>query len=527
MLWPSVAWGILPGAVYAQTAVLAMSQFGASSEFIPFASNRGIAVVPPTIYSVGQPESMQYFKPSSGQLIIPRYGNSQTPPAGVLAGWGPCSVIAGNSSTASTGTLVITEDAALTINKWQRGSLATQAVSQPTVKDLTIAGYDVNSDNYGTTGVVGDQVWTVEGDGGTTPVADSYDLCVLKGTGTIVDNLLLYYAPGDAIRLAGGGGTLNGQFTPFDREKFQIRKLTVRRAFTGLTVDVIDGVIGGVEMEALRDWGIKLLQGSVQFDGSVHIYGVGSNGDDYVAIGNAHPNDNPGACLWVASSAGGSWGGPFYVETARMGMKLDGAGNSFGPVYSREIAYRHLEIVGANNRLNDVHLDIMDGITESYGGVAVLIAGEHTTINGLHCRGSNGGVAAVPSGERVIHITTSSTNGGRRLKLTGVNIIGTDSSAEALLYCQDTLIDSEIEMKVKDGGVAADFYVGSVDRIGSGNTIVIRTESMTASPAVTLKPANGVDGWAPETDGSLDATDKLETNEVWIDGVRWYREGAT
>src|SRR5262245_41384967 len=75
------------------------------------AAARGVIVVPPTTAQDGKPV---YWQPNGGQVVIPRFANGATPPAGQLIGLGPASVIQATKETESlpeaTRAVVITED---------------------------------------------------------------------------------------------------------------------------------------------------------------------------------------------------------------------------------------------------------------------------------------------------------------------------------------------------------------------------------------------------------------------------------
>jgi hypothetical protein len=470
----------------------------------------------------------------TAQHVIRRYSNGTNHPAGQLRGWGPGSLIAATAQTASlpvdTRAVVITEDYDKTIAQWQSGPVGVlPAVLQTQVRDCTIAGYDDTGMDYADPGVVGSWVWTEEGQGGTTLTDDLYDLALIRSTGAVINGVNLFYGPGTALVITrGSNDILNGQERPFDKEKFSIHRVRIDRCFRGISVATIDGTMGNIEIANLRDYGIKIESGAaaVQFDGTVHIWGIGSNGANYTDIGDANPTVSPGACLWVSSGAGGNWGGPWYVETSRIGMLLDGAANSFGPIHSLNCFESNITIVGERNTIHNVQIDIADGITEINGGQGIWIANQDTTVRDVVFRhvDPNTGAAGqrVPSGEICIRITN-----GNRLMLTGINIYGTRNSTAPLMRVEGkigetdvTLNDSIIEIVAQGGHDVLDLYSDNVDRIGSGNRIWVSTWDISGYP-IKLAPV-----WLPESDNNLNDVDKKqEQNEVYIDGVRYYRVG--
>jgi hypothetical protein len=96
------------------------------------------------------------------QHVIARFADGVTYPGAQLRGYGPASVIRGNSSTSALPTtpidqrsVVMTEDFGYGIAQWQSDTETTRkAVLQATVRDLTIAGHDETGTGYSAGGLV-------------------------------------------------------------------------------------------------------------------------------------------------------------------------------------------------------------------------------------------------------------------------------------------------------------------------------------------------------------------------------------
>jgi hypothetical protein len=94
-----------------------------------------------------------YYNPPNGQHVIPRYANGVTHPAGMLIGTGPACVVQATNDTLTRTikAVVCTEDydKPTQVGMWQGATTPLPSVMRATVRDITIAGRDIQ--NYDST----------------------------------------------------------------------------------------------------------------------------------------------------------------------------------------------------------------------------------------------------------------------------------------------------------------------------------------------------------------------------------------
>jgi hypothetical protein len=315
-----------------------------------------------------------------------------------------------------------------------------------------------------------------------------------------VEGVTFFYIPGTCLSVATGNSPLNrsGSVRPFDSEKARIWNCQFMRAYRGVEISMVDAFVGRLSGFSLRDYGIKFTAGNAQIDGGLHFYGVGVGGIDQPAV-------------WFDSNAGGCWGGPIYAENSPVGMRVQSSGNKLTGFYSKNCFLRNLWITGERNSIDNFEIDeIPDGITENSGGEAIRIGASGNMLS----KGTIGGASAVPAGEVAIRVKDG--NSGERLVIRGVIIQGTDGSSAPLISIEDTLEDAVIDVRCFNGGTFVDFYSNNTDWIGQGNVIRISTEGITGA-AADFHPTN----WT-----TTRTDEDTQTNDIRVNGIRWYRAGG-
>lgn len=105
----------------------------------------------------------------------------------------------------------------------------------------------------------------------------------------------------------------------------------------------------------------------------------------------------------------------------------------------------------------------------------------------------------------------------------GIVVNGNGTAAGGTATLQNCTL--KVHVQYFSGGVGVDLLDGTLDRIGSGNTIWVTHSDGTAAQALELK----TDGATPWVTDDPNYTDDAahETNDVRINGVRYYRTGPT
>ena len=137
----------------------------------------GTTIVPATKFSGTTPV---YWNPPNGQLVIPRFANGITHPAGQVIGWGRMSAIQATSATevANPAAVVVSEDF-LNANKSmaQSHSSGDDPVLYAAIRDFTLLGRDYGNDDYFGDGEVRD-----DGAGRLTLAAGAPTSYAISGT---------------------------------------------------------------------------------------------------------------------------------------------------------------------------------------------------------------------------------------------------------------------------------------------------------------------------------------------------------
>jgi hypothetical protein len=431
----------------------------------------GVTVIPPVTHKIVDGTAVPQFFTVT-QHIIPRYasGKAQPPaqstksvgPAGQLVGWGPISVIRGNAQTQnqSVKAVVVTEDFGQPLAQWSSGEHQRPeyrpAVLRPVLRDCTIAGHDETGTNYQVGGVVNNQP------GQYNPAdkfPDLYGGAFLQASGAHVENVTLFYIPGTAFWIVRTGAVNTGAFGPWDVEKTIIRNCDAHRAYRGFDIQVVDAVVGRLQGYALRDYGVKFTAGSTQIDGAVHFWGV-----------------SPGPCVWFPNTAGGCWGGPFYVENSPVGMLIENSGNQLGPIYSKQCRQVNIKIANQRNVLGPIDIEVADGTTgiSVYGQFNKLLGGSITL------------ASATSVGVRV----EAGGNSGNGLVIRDVRFLGASPSAGTAFTTAETLNNATIKAHFQSVGTGIELYPDRVNKIGTANDIDITTTHVTT-------PINLPPSWHP------------------------------
>jgi hypothetical protein len=288
------------------------------------------------------------------QHIIPRFHNGMKHPSGELRGWGAKSIIAATTTTQNqpNKAIVVTEgnhvDPPEDISEWQNGSAgpppvlygADPAVLQPTLADCTIIGY-IENYNWTQTGDVNDQPRIHNLPVSSHP--DKYNGFDLYGNGGTIRNVGVFGIPGTAGIVTRRGSNREGFQLEHDRLRWHLDHLYARRCFRGFNLNATDMYCGHIEVEAVRDWGVK-LGSSVQF-GVIHVYGCG-----YAAPLSA----GGGAAVWITGQQ--NLGGPLYVENSQIGLYDAGQNTTINAITSHTCQGYNVLLAGFACKLNSVDL---------------------------------------------------------------------------------------------------------------------------------------------------------------------------
>jgi hypothetical protein len=419
----------------------------------------GVTVIPPSSHKIVDGRVVPQYM-SVDQHVIPRYANVEgrlagqsgksVGPAGQLIGWGPMSVLRGTAQTKNqpTKAIIVTEDIGKQLAQWSSGEYKQPgyrpAVLRPVLRDFTLVGHDETGTNYQSGGVVNNEP------GRHNPAEkfpDLYGGVFLQASGAQVENVTIFYIPGTAFHVARTGAVNTGALGPWDVEKTMIRNCAVHRAYRGFNIQVVDAVVGRLQGYALRDYGIKFTAGATQIDGAIHFWGV-----------------SPGPCVWFPESAGGCWGGPLYVENSPVGMLMESAGNTLGPIYSKQCQQANIKITRERNVLGPIDIEVAAGATgvSIYGQFNKLLGGSVTLASPTSV-----GVSVVAGG-----------NSGNGLVIRDVRFLGSSPTAGTAFTTADVLNNTTIEAHFQNVGTGMDLYPQNVSKIGMANDIDITTSAV-------------------------------------------------
>jgi hypothetical protein len=308
------------------------------------------------------------------QYMIPRFGDGSTHPAARLVGQGAGSVVQGTTYGPDTGSdpqeIVVTEDFAAETNYWTTGThppmgTPVPPVLQAEVRDLTIAGKDTLGDGYGQNSAVNTKPEL-------TPASTYKDRelgLYVQSAGSLVEKVRFFHIAGTCCHIEGpeGLGLLGPTYQPFDREKTTIRDIWCLRSYRGIEITQVDTVVGNITCRALRDWGVKFSAAATQIEGPMHLFGVTAAPAFNVGVA-------PAPAAWFdTTTADRCWGGPWYVETSDIGMKIDSNGNVLGPIYSHACMYGNVQVLKSYNTIRDFEIT----------ATAVLSGGSGTAQSGF------------------------------------------------------------------------------------------------------------------------------------------------
>lgn len=426
------------------------------------------------------------------QLVVPRYANGHTHPAGQVIGNGPGSVARGTRyDSTNPQPIIVTEDFDQDIKQWssgkdtQDGTTFKPAVLMPVFRDFTLVGADPKNNAWAAGSAVNGRV------GEWSPATTHPDLehgLYAKGSAAQIENVNFFHIAGTACTVSRGWGLNWGNTTPFDRSKFLIHNCRAARAYRGFHLAVVDGVVGDLSGMSLRDYGLKVTGGALQFQGAIHFWGISAAGK----------SATPSPAVWFTSSAGACWGGPWYPENSEIGMLIESSRNSFHDVYSHACWYGNLRIHGHNNTLVNLDIQVSPGVTTLQGREGILVGGKKTKLSGR---------VYVPDGEIGVRITQPEH------QTLDLDILGASEKGTGTGISVDTQINRsrlDIDAQWLAGGVGLDLMgPEGQDRIGAGNRIWVTS---TQAKPIELAPV-----WTTTPDDS-------ETNEVYVNGVRYYRK---
>jgi hypothetical protein len=325
------------------------------------------------------------------QHIIPRFADGANHPAGKLEGLGAASMIQGtvygpNTDPGDPQEIVVTEDFDEEVNYWTTGThpemgTPVPPVLQAEVRDLTIAGKDSSSGGgYGQDSSVNTNPYL-------TPKSSYKDRelgLYVQSPGALVEKVRFFHIAGTCCHIEGpeGLGALGATYQPFDREKTTVRDIWCLRAYSGVEIAQVDTVVGNISCRSLRDWGVKFSAGSTQIEGPMHLFGI-------TAAPAFNAGVDPSPAAWFDTTAADRcWGGPWYVETSDIGMKIDSNGNVLGPIYSHQCMFGNIQILKSYNTIRDFEIttnaSLSGGSGEAQSGseVGIRLADASNFANG-------------------------------------------------------------------------------------------------------------------------------------------------
>ena len=449
------------------------------------------------------PTGTMYIPPgiiSRTQTVIPRYANGVSIPAGQLIGQGPSSTLAGSSTT---------KDQTVPYGVITEGIGAGTALWQAQVRDLTYQGYSANNWVSGSQTV--DAAPQVNNK--TSPNLDSG--LKLAGGGGFLGRVTIYGIPGTACFNTRNGSALN--VGPYGRLKWDVQNLNIRRVFRGLHMDGVDSTVENVEVEAFRDYGVRLgtyqTTGAVQF-ARIHAFGGGmaaaDNNSTIEGYGGMKAGFD-GAAIWIDGD--GCHGIDCYGENAYTGLLIRGSHNMLEGYRGHTNFVSSVNFSGAQNNIS--HAWLAAGYifsSTTYPAIGVIFANQNNTIadSTITVLGastaisiSNGTAQTV----RNVYIDSYGNSTGIGVAPTAtldncVMDISMAGGAIGLDLCTGGSVgSSEVSGKI-------DLITGGTNRIGYGNKINIRVDG------TVTKWGRLPTGWSQ--------TVKKTTNDIRIDGIRYY-----
>jgi hypothetical protein len=449
-----------------------------------------------------------------GQFVIPRYnspqqhpsGNSpQDHPSGELRGSGPMSIIAATPETVNqpNPAVVVTEGNHVSppedISEWQVGSsnATAPAVLQPTLTNCTVIGYIANYD-WTQEGVVNDQPrMNDQGE------PDLYGGADLYGNGGVVYNVGFFGIPGTACKLTRRGSSRQGFQLEHDRLRWKIERCYARRCYRGFEIGATDMTAGDIEVEAVRDWGVK-INDSVQF-GTIHVYGCGYPG----APGG-------GAAMWITGQQ--NMGGPVYLENATIGLNDSGQHTTINGITSHTCDSYNMKIAGAGGKYFGVDL--------RRAPINIRFEGDGNVVHAGVIQLAEAG-KGIEYNDGTVVDSSSGANNVRDIVINGYGDKDMDGTIEAGEEFADNAIGIDVNTTLKFvniTGIYIDSCTKGIDFSGGGNIAndgsVIWINTTTSGPGTVTTPVTWPDGQTWST--TPNANDK---RDIRINGMRYYQQG--
>lgn len=288
---------------------------------------------------------------SATQTIIPRYANGASGTAGSLLGWGSTSVLSASATTneldEDSRAIIITEGFGTTYPEtWQ-----------PQLKDFTLIGYSEND-------------WAILGN--TVNIAphvynkideDLYSGIKALAGGGLLRNVTIYGIPGTGAYINRGGEALGAG--PPGRIKWNVENLTFRRVFRGLHMDSTDCYCTNVEVEAFRDYGVRLgtynATGACQF-ARLHVYGGGMSAGDndtlrpFAPAGAIVPTSYASPAIWIDGDT--CQGVDCYAENSPVGVLFRGTYGTLVGLYSHTCWVGNVWFARSHCKLDQARIDV-------------------------------------------------------------------------------------------------------------------------------------------------------------------------
>ncbi len=423
---------------------------------------------------------------AAAQFVIPRFHDGKNAPAGQIVGQGPQSVLAATAATAelpaATRAIVITEGFGERMSQWQLQSKgATAAVLQPRLRDVSIIGF--SPDGW----LSNKQSVNAQPNKWNKTSPDLYAGFLGQAGGGELDNVTIFGIPGTAAYVTRNGSALSGPQLPFDRVKWNNNKLNIRRVFRGLWQNATDSHVTDVEVEAFRDYGVRLgtyrANGAIQF-ARIHCYGGGMlAAENTGAVAKASGLEGiDGPAIWIDGDD--CHGVDCYGENAPVGLFIKGSYAALDGFKSLDCWVANVVFAGSHAHVSKAHLDAT--------AIGAHFANQYNTLTDSTIK---------PTGVARAIVFTNGIN--QTLRDVVVDSFG---NAEGVgIEVKTTLTNCRITAHVTGGAVGIDFTSGG---IGASNVIHLTTSNGTVTPAKLPQ------GWS--------TTSKRTTNDVRVNGLRFY-----
>lgn len=416
------------------------------------------------------------------QFVIPRYSFETNFPANELLGVSTNTLLTGTAATADQdpAAIVVTEGFNDDLSQWQSTSTGKQpAVLRPRLRNLSIGGELVNSDGTPFTGTANA---FLNVDISDLNSADKYGGAFLHGMRGHVSSVEFLAIPGTALYVKRDSTTLSGRGGIYDGIRWSLERLLFGNVYRGLHNDATDSLTSNVEISGFRDYGARWTGSGHQID-VVHAYG----GTRQIGSG-----DSVGAALWMDCSKSKAFN--CYGENAMYGLIMGGFENTMNGLISHSSDTANVWMTGTKNTL----IDLL--VTEDDGDATVLgckITNELNKLIGarieLHNDDGRGVVVTNGNGQEI------------RADIISDKVSGHYNSTA--IECQATLMNSTIRSNTSGGNICLDVNYEGVDRVGSGNDIVITSSAVT--------PVNLHAGWS--------ITPSTDPNRLYVNGTRMWR----